>query len=191
METFLSIALGIGLAAACGFRVFVPLLVLSVASVSGHLDLAAGLYWMGTLPALVVFATATLLEVAAYFIPVVDNGLDTISGPAAVLAGTLIAASQFGELDPFLKWSLALIAGGGTAGLLNGTTAVARGASTLTTAGLANPLVALVELGGSLILSLLALLAPLLAFLAVLALAGWGASRLVRRPARHGGAGPA
>jgi hypothetical protein len=184
MDALLSIALGVGLSAACGFRIFVPLLIVSVASFTGHLDLAGGFNWMGSLPALVVFGTATLFEVVGYYIPWVDNILDTLSGPAAVVAGTMVAASQFGEFDPLLMWSLALIAGGGTAGLLSGTTAVVRGASTVTTAGLGNPIIATVELVGSVFMSLLALVAPLLALLVVLVAIGWLANRLVRRRAR-------
>lgn len=184
MDTVLSIGVGVGLAAACGLRVFVPLLAVSVASLTGHVDLAPGVYWMGTLPALVVFGTATVFEVAAFFVPLVDNLLDTVAAPAAVLAGTLVVASQFGELDPFLRWTLALIAGGGTAGVVNGSTALVRGASTVTTAGLGNPIVAVMELAGAVAMSLLAVLAPFLAFVAVVLVLGWALARL-----RHGKAG--
>src|SRR5512135_1410736 len=114
MENILSICLGIGLSAACGFRVFIPLLVMSIASLSGHLDLSGGFQWIGTYPALVVFATASVLEIAAYYIPLVDNLMDSIAGPAAVVAGILVSASSFINMDPLLKWTLAIIAGGGT-----------------------------------------------------------------------------
>src|SRR5262245_37849782 len=106
METFLSVAIGIGLSAACGFRVFVPLLVLSIASLSGHLPLAPGFEWVGTTPALIGLSVATVLEILAYYIPWLDHALDTIASPAAVLAGTLATASLVTNMDPFWKWAL-------------------------------------------------------------------------------------
>jgi len=176
METFLSLLVGVGLSSACGFRLFVPLLVLSIASRTGHLHLAAGFEWMGSTPALIAFATATALEIAAYYVPWVDNLLDTVASPAAVIAGTLVTASLVTDMSPFLKWTLAVIAGGGIAGLVQGTTVIARGASSAGTGGLANPLLATAELGGSLATSILSLVAPVLVVLAVatfLILVGW------------------
>ena len=176
MESFLSFLIGVGLSAACGFRVFVPLLVVSIASYTGHLHLSSGFEWMGSTAALVAFATATILEIAAYYVPWVDNLLDTIASPAAVIAGTLITASLVADMSPFLKWTLAVIAGGVVAGLVQGTTVVTRGASSAGTGGLANPILATAELGGSLITSILSLLVPVLVALAIgvlLFLAGW------------------
>src|SRR5712664_1230066 len=110
METVLSICLGIGLSAACGFRVFVPLLIMSIASLSGHLTPAHGFEWIGSYPALVAFSVATALEIAGYYIPWVDHLLDTIASPAAIIAGTIITASMVGGMSPLLKWTLAVIA---------------------------------------------------------------------------------
>jgi hypothetical protein len=162
METLLSICLGIGLSAACGFRVFVPLLVVSVAAQSGHLTLAPGFQWMASNPALITFSVATALEIAGYYIPWVDHLLDTMATPAAIIAGTIITASLVTGMSPYLKWTLAVIAGGGVAGLVQGTTVLTRGASTATTGGLANPLFATIELGGALTTSILSLLVPVL-----------------------------
>lgn len=165
METVLSVCLGIGLSAACGFRVFVPLLIVSLAAHAGHLTLAQGFAWIGSDYALFTFAVATLLEIAAYYVPWLDNALDTLATPAAIVAGTIITASLISDMSPFLKWTLAVIAGGGAAGLVQTTTVLARGASTLATGGLVNPVVATAELGGSLVMSLVSLLAPVLAVL--------------------------
>ena len=162
MEIFLSICLGIGLSAACGFRVFVPLLVMSIASLSGHLSLAHGFEWIGSYPALLAFSVATCLEIAGYYIPWVDHLLDTIATPAAIMAGTIVTASMVTDVSPFLKWTLAVIAGGGVAGMVQGSTVLARGTSGITTGGLANPLVATLELAGSIVTSILAILAPVL-----------------------------
>jgi len=176
MEPFLSFLVGVGLSAACGFRVFVPLLVVSIASHTGHLQLASGFVWMGSTPALIAFATATALEIAGYYVPWVDNLLDTIASPAAVIAGTITTASLVADMSPFLKWTLAVIAGGGIAGLVQGATVLTRGASSAGTGGLANPILATAELGGSLLTSLLSLVVPVLVVLAIgvlLFLAGW------------------
>jgi hypothetical protein len=187
METVISLLVGIGLSAACGFRVFVPLLVVSLASHTGHLALSSGFEWMGSNAALIAFGVATVAEVAGYYVPWVDNFLDGLAGPAAVVAGTLITASLVTEMSPFLKWTLAVIAGGGVAGLVQGTTTVARGASTFSTAGLANPLLATVELGGAVVTSLMAILVPALVLLLLVALIGWWCLRprrsTVGRPA--------
>ena len=163
MEVFLSICLGIGLSAACGFRVFVPMLVMSIATLSGHLQLAPGFQWLGSYPALITLSVATALEIAGYYIPWVDHFLDTIATPAAVVAGTVVSASVVAGMSPFLRWTLAAIAGGGAASVVQATTVVTRGASTATTGGLGNPVVATIELGGAVLLSVLALLAPVAA----------------------------
>ena len=104
MDTLLGLIVGVGLSAAGGFRVFVPLLGLSIASITGYLKLASGFEWIGTWPAVISFATATILEITAYFIPWFDNLLDTITGPAAVIAGTIMTASVLTDIPPFLKW---------------------------------------------------------------------------------------
>jgi hypothetical protein len=187
VETILSICLGIGLSAACGFRVFVPLLVMSIASLAGHLTLAPGFQWIGSYPALITFSVATALEIAGYYIPWVDHALDTIATPAAIIAGTVVTASIVTGMSPLLKWTLAIIAGGGAAGLVQGTTVVTRAASTATTGGLANPLFATIELGGAAATSIAALLAPaLVATLIVLVFVLFGRKilHLTRKPQR-------
>jgi hypothetical protein len=163
VEVVLSILLGIGLSAACGFRLFVPLLVVSIASYSGHLTLAESFEWVGTTPALVLFGVATVVEIAGYYIPWVDNLLDSIALPAAVVAGTVVTASVVTDMSPLLRYTLALIAGGGAAVTVKGLTAIVRAGSSLTTGGLANPVVSTGEAIGSLLLSVLAILLPLVA----------------------------
>ena len=90
------------MSAACGFRVFVPLVVMSIAALTGHLTLAHGFEWVGSYPALVAFAVATCVEIAGYYVPWIDNLLDTIATPAAIIAGTLMTASLVTDLSPFL-----------------------------------------------------------------------------------------
>jgi hypothetical protein len=180
----LSIALGIGLAAAVGFRVFVPLLVMSVAAQTGHLPLSDDLAWLGTPLALTLLGVATVAEVLAYYIPGVDNVLDALATPAALVAGTLVSAAVMVDLPPVAKWTTAVIAGGGSAGVAQSVTALLRTKSSILTAGLGNSVVATFELGAALLVSLLALLAPLAA-LAVVVLFCWLGVRWLRRLLRR------
>lgn len=169
-ETILSLCLGLALSAACGFRVFVPLLVVNLAARAGWVDLSGELAWMGETPALWTFAVATVLEIGAYYVPWLDNFLDSVATPAAVVSGAVVTASVVADVDPALKWMLAVIAGGGVAGIVQTATVGGRVLSTITTAGLANPLVATLELFSSFFLSILALIAPILVAMFVLAL---------------------
>ncbi len=185
LDTMMGLCLGIGLSAACGLRVFLPLLSLSVASHLGWIPLAPSFQWVASPPAMVALIVATFIEVAAYFVPWLDNFLDSLSGPAAVLAGTLITASQLDQLNPLLQWGLALIAGGGTAGVVQGTTSLLRGTSTIATAGLGNALVASAELGGAVLGSVFSLSLPVLAASVVLGGMVAGTIALWRRRARQ------
>jgi hypothetical protein len=185
MDIFLSLAVGIGLAAAVGFRVFVPFTIISVAAMSGHLNLAPGFDWIGTYPALIAFGTATLLEILAYYIPWVDNLLDSVATPVAVVAGVIITASVVGDVSPWLRWSLAVIAGGGIAGIVQSGTVLLRGASSMTTGGLGNVAVSSAELFGSVLTSILALLFPLIALVLLIFLVIWIVGRRRRRAAHR------
>ena len=170
METFLATAIGIGLGAACGFRVFVPLLIMNLASLSGQLHLSPGFAWMGRSYATIAFGTAAIVEVLGYYIPWLDHVLDIVATPAAIIAGTVASASMATDISPFLKWTLALIAGGGIAGLVQGTTVALRATSLLATAGIGNPLIATSELAGSIITALLAIFVPILCLACVVLL---------------------
>lgn len=185
-----NLALGVALAAACGLRIFVPLLVLGAASALGWVELTGSLGWLGSAPALTVLGAATVVEVAAYHVPWLDNALDYIGAPLAVGAGTLMAASVLPESDAVLRWSVAAVAGGGAAGAVHAGTAVLRKLSSLTTGGLANPVLAFAEAVGSFVTTVVALALPVLAIaLVVLALAA--AVRLLRRRgARERATGP-
>ena len=167
METMLSVFIGVGLAAACGFRIFVPLLIMSIASLTGQLALSPEFSWIATYPALAAFSIATIFEIAAYYIPWVDNLLDTIAVPAATVAGTIVMASAVSDMTPFLKWGLAVIVGGGVAGTVQGFTSITRIASTATTGGIGNPVVSTAEAGGSVVMSILAITVPIVAVIAV------------------------
>lgn len=178
-QVLLALALGIGLAAAVGMRVFIPLLVVALAAHFGKIPLTPAFAWLASPAALAMLAVAAVVEVAAYYIPGVDNVLDAIAAPLALVAGTFMVAAPLWDLPPLVKWTTAIIAGGGAAGLTHGVTSLLRAKSTLATGGLGNPVVATAELGGSLLLSVLALLVPVLAVLLVV-VALYGLYRLVK-----------
>jgi len=179
-ETIVSILLGLSLAAAVGFRIFVPLLIISLASLGGYFSLSSGFEWIGTFPALIVFIAASVFELVAYFVPFVDNLLDTIAAPTAVIAGTVVMASSIVEMDPLIKWTLAIIAGGGAAGLVQSLTTLTRGASAITTGGLGNPLVSATETGASLGISVLAIISPLVIGSIIILFLIWAGKKLYR-----------
>lgn len=191
MESLLSIALGIGLAAAAGFRIFVPLLVAGLAARSGFVPLTDGFQWLASTPALLTLGTAAVFEVLAYYIPGVDHLLDLVAGPAAMGAGVVASASVMADIPQAVMWPVAIIAGGGIAGLTKGGTALLRAKSGVMTAGLANPIVATVETIGATGIAILAVAVPLLCLAAIAALLYWTtkkAGRLMFGRSRDGGA---
>ena len=161
----MSILIGIALSATCGFRVFVPLLAVNIGTRAKDADgqplieLAAGFNWLSSDIAMMIFLVAAIFEIGGYYIPWIDNLLDSVASPAAIIAGTLITASFITGMDPWLQWLLALIAGGGVAGAVQATTVVTRASSTVTTGGLGNPIVSSVETSGAFLGSALSILA--------------------------------
>ena len=189
METILGLCLGIGLSAACGFRVFVPLLVMSIATITGWFEPVQGFEWLAMPAVCLALTVATISEIAAYYVPWVDNLLDTIATPAAVIAGTLATmAVSSGEMSQFASWASAIIVGGGTAGVVQASTVAVRGVSTATTGGIGNPVIATGEWIGAIVLSILSLITPvlvvILVFLILVLVVRW-----VRRKKRENLAG--
>jgi hypothetical protein len=178
--SLLSVALGIGLAAAAGFRIFVPLLVAGLAAHAGYVPLADGFQWLAGTPALLTLGTAAVVEVLAYYIPGVDHVLDVIAGPAAVAAGVVASAAVMADIPPAVLWPVAIIAGGGIAGLTKGSTAVLRAKSGVMTGGLANPVVSTIETVGATGIAIFAVIVPLLCLVAVVALLYWAARKAGR-----------
>ncbi len=169
-ETILSIFLGIGLASAAGFRVFLPLFALSLASYFNVWELNESWQWIGGIPALITLGIAMIAEIFAYYIPFVDNALDTIATPLAAIAGTITIASTVVDVSPMMTWVLAIIAGGGTATAMQGMTTMTRLASSVKTAGVGNPVVSTAETGTAITLSSLAIFLPIVAIIIVILL---------------------
>ncbi len=169
MDIALGILLGIGLSASCGFRVFVPMLVTNIASLLGYIKLSPGFEWMGGWVAFAAFTAASVVEIAAYYIPWLDNALDTISGPLAMIAGTILTASFLTDASPLVQWTLSIIVGGGTAGIVKVGASAARLTSTTTTGGVANAVVSTTENVLSVVMSILSFIIPFItAFIVIL-----------------------
>lgn len=165
----ISFFLGIGLAASAGFRVFLPLFALSLAARFTGFDLNENWAWVGSNAALITLGIATLFEILSYYIPWVDNILDTIAVPLAGIAGTLLMALSMGDINSeILQWGLAIIAGGGTAAAIKGTAASGRLASTVTTAGTGNFIISTTETAAASVLSLTSIFLPIIGFILAL-----------------------
>ncbi len=180
MDVLIAICAGVGLAAACGLRVFLPLLALSAACASDYVDPPTGLQWLDSMTAVILFGVATVVEVAAYYVPWLDHLLDTVMTPGSLVAGTVSVAAMLPDLDPAVRWSLALIAGGGVAGAVQAGSVTTRALSGATTGGLGNPVVSTIEWIGSLLLALLALVVPILAALIVIVVLAWTVRAVIR-----------
>lgn len=185
MDLYVALALGVGLAAASGFRVFIPPFLYGLATrfdLNPILVSDSGMQeWMASDVGLAVLGGAVVCELLAYYIPWLDNLLDTIASPAAVVGGVLLMSTSLGELEPALQWSLSIIVGGTTSGSVQVTTVGVRALSTASTGGLGNPIVSTMEAGACLLCTVLALLLPLLALVLVLAGLGFGGRWLLRR----------
>jgi hypothetical protein len=161
-EIITAIAIGIGLSASCGFRVFVPMLIASIAAKMNLFPVTESFQWLASWPALISFGTATLAEILAYYIPFVDNLLDTVTTPLAVGGGTILLTSVLPIDNELLKWVSGFIFGGGAAATVQGGTVLTRLASTKLTAGTGNAVVATGEHAAAFGTSVLSLFIPLL-----------------------------
>lgn len=180
MNEIMALLVGVGLAAASGLRVFVPLFITSLIA-SGNVDMFSEVDvqamlgdqdWLANPWVTLVLGIATVLEIGSYYIPWLDNALDFVATPAALVAGTFITGAMMPEMmgDGSFKWIMATIAGGGTSGLFQGASVIVRGGSTATTGGIGNPVVSTIELVGSVLTTVLAIVVPLIGAVLVLIL---------------------
>jgi uncharacterized protein DUF4126 len=184
IDSLIAVAIGLGLAAATGFRVFLPLLVAGLAARFGDLPLADGFQWLSTTGALLALGTASVIEIAAYYIPIVDHLLDVVASPISIAAGVIASASVMVDIPPEIKWPVAIVAGGGIAGLTKVMSALVRAKSGLFTAGLGNPVVSTGETAGALVVAIAAIVIPVLSLLGLGALLLWLGKRARRLAGR-------
>ncbi len=185
IETISAIALGIGLSASTGFRVFIPLLVAGIANYTGILQLSESFLWMGSIPAIISFGVASVVEVLAYYIPFVDNLLDTIATPLSVVAGTLLMTSVFPAESEWMKWIAGVLVGGGAAAIIQSGSALTRLFSSGVTGGISNPLISTGEGVAATGFSILSLFIPIITAIIVLVIIflifGYGAKRIFKK----------
>ena len=178
-----AIALGIALSACCGFRIFVPMLAASVAAYNHWFSFSTDMQWLGSLPAIICFGTAALVEIGAYYFPFLDNILDAIAAPLAVVAGTVLAFAILptGNSEPLLRWVAALVAGGATAGTIHVGTGLLRLFSTKATLGVGNPVVASGENAVAVTVSILSFVIPVIIAIILLLVVLWIGYKGVKR----------
>lgn len=170
LEIIISILLGICLAAAAGFRVFIPLLLINIASMAGYMQLADDFAWIGSIPALIVFSVAVVVEIIGYYTPWVDNLLDLIASPLAIISGILLSGAVIIDVNPLIKWTLMVIVGGGTSISFHLLTAKTRALSSLFTGGFANPIFSTFESISSVFITIISIIIPILGIILVILL---------------------
>ena len=190
IQLILALCMGISLSAACGFRVFVPLLAVSLAVRYGGVSVNDTFAWVGTDAAFICLSVATVVEILAYYIPVVDHALDVVNTPLALVAGAIITCGMLPDMPDFAQWGIGIVGGAGAAGVIQAGTAAVRGMSSATTVTLGNPIVSSLENIFSILGSILAILVPALAIIGVLIMS-YMAYRIIRRLRQRAAARPA
>lgn len=163
IEQVLVFLVGIGLAASVGIRIFLPILIVSIFAYTGNLTLSTYFTWLGYLPVLVFLVIISVFELLAYYIPWLDNFLDAIEHPLSIIAGVLITGAVITDFNPYLKWLMALLIGGGVAGTINAATGMIRLKVSAESGGKKNFILSSVEIIGAIVLSILSILQPAIA----------------------------
>ena len=183
VDWLIAVAIGIALAAATGFRVFLPFLVAGLAAHWGVLPLSDGFRWLATPEALITLGSASVVETIAYYIPGVDHILDVLAGPAAIAAGIVVSASVMVDMPPGIVWPVAIIGGGGMAAVTKLSSAVLRAKTGIATLGVGNPIVSTGETAGAIVIALAAVFVPVVCVTVLLVTLVWVRRRRRRRVA--------
>lgn len=168
-STLGSLFAAFGLSAAAGLNAWIPLLALSLGGRLGWLDLGESFEFLNSAPALGAIGACLVLDFVGDKVAGVDHLLHAAGAVVHPVAGAILFAAQtgvVGELDP----TLALVLGAVVSGGVHAERSAIRPLSTTTTAGLANPVLSLVEDAGSLTLTVVAFLLPVLALILVIGL---------------------
>jgi len=187
LNILFAISAGVALAAATGFRAFLPLFGLGLVARLGWTTIRPAEQWLAGDLALIALGTATVVELLADKIPVVDHVLDSIATVIRPVAAWVVS---FGVLTPLgQEWAgaLATVLAGGAFGV-HALKAKARVGSTLATVGTANPFLSAIEDAIALTLTLVGILAPILALL-FLVLLVWVGIKVLRKVSRTPPAG--
>jgi len=182
LDLLMATSLGLGLAAASGFRVFIPPFVYGLSLRFDMLPIqipTTGISeWMASDIGLIILGAAMIIEILGYYIPWIDNLLDTIASPAAIFAGVMMMSSTLSDTNPAIQWGASIIAGGGVSGTIQIGTVATRAISTATTGGLGNPIVSTIEAGACIVCTILAILLPIIALILVIVLVGYSGKQV-------------
>ena len=185
IDILVASSLGLGLAAASGFRVFIPPflygLFLRLDMVPISIPMTGISEWMASDIGLIILGVAMIVEILGYYVPWIDNLLDTIASPAAIIAGVMMMSSTLSDTHPALQWGASIIAGGGVSGTIQIGTVATRAVSTATTGGLGNPIVSTIEAGACILCTILAILLPIIALFLVIVLVGYSGRQVNKR----------
>ena len=185
IDILVASSLGLGLAAASGFRVFIPPflygLFLRLDMVPISIPMNGISEWMASDIGLIILGVAMIVEILGYYVPWIDNLLDTIASPAAIIAGVMMMSSTLSDTHPALQWGASIVAGGGVSGTIQIGTVATRAVSTATTGGLGNPIVSTIEAGACIVCTILAILLPIIALLLVILLVGFSGKQVQKR----------
>ncbi|MCX6647275.1 MAG: DUF4126 domain-containing protein [bacterium] len=160
IEIIFALLMGFSLAATCGLRAFLPLLIISLGAKAGFITLSSGFDWMASWPAIIVFGTATILEILGDKVPTVDHILDAGGTIVRPIAGAVAASSLIQGMNPLMTMVVGIIIGATIAGIVNAIKGTVRGLSTAVTGGIANPVVSIVEDGATALTGVLSLVVP-------------------------------
>lgn len=172
LEALTGILSAFGLSSAAGLNAYLPLLIVALtARYTDLIQLQAPWDALTNPWVIAVLVVLLVVEVVADKIPAVDHANDVIQTVVRPTAGAILFASSgnvIGDIHP----ALALICGILVAGSVHGVKATFRPVVTATTGGIGNPVVSTVEDVASFILTVMAILAPILAFV-LLVLTVW------------------
>ena len=182
LNILFALSAGVALAAATGLRAFLPLFVLGLAARLGWTAIRPAEQWLAGNLALIALGTATVLELLADKVPVIDHALDAMATIIRPAAAWLVS---FGVLTPLgQEWAgaLATLLAGGAFGV-HTLKAHVRVGSSITSVGVANPVLSAIEDVIAFLLTSAAIIAPIVALLFLILLV-WLATRIMRRISR-------
>ncbi len=183
IQTLLS---AFGLSASAGLNAYIPLLTIALAArlQPDLMRLAAPFNILTDGWVIAGLTVLLLIEVLADKVPIIDHVNDLIGLFVRPTAGAVLFAASTGTVS-FLDPRLALVLGFVVAGAAHSAKATARPVVTATTHGLGNPVVSTMEDVAAFLTSIVALFAPLIIGVAIVAFVVIFAVWLARRSSRR------
>lgn len=174
---------GLGLAAPAGLNAYIPLLTLAIADrVSDSVNLEQPYSFLSSTWGILIILFLLTIEIVVDKIPGFDHANDLLQSAVRPAAGAVLLMAVTNEQD-VINPVVAMLLGLGTAGAVHAVKTVSRPAVTVSTGGMGNSIVSMIEDGVAILASILAILLPILAVLmfVVLAIFVFWSYRNVRR----------